>query len=112
MTDWIEWFAEENEGRFEGPLPDATPVAVMMLDGEVWDDEPAGEYNWGCVDQPGEIIAYRILHNVEKEKSKSDEYDRHKQFFAEPDEIPSGKQLAQIEVDLFLRGNDAAWLLC
>ncbi len=61
MTQWTEWYAQENEGRFEGPLPDHTAIAVMMLDGEVWDDEPAGAYNWGCVDQPGEIIAYRVL---------------------------------------------------
>ncbi len=36
-------------------------IAVMMLDGEVWNDEIAGDYNWAVIDEPGEIIAYSLL---------------------------------------------------
>lgn len=60
MEDWIEWYAQENEGRFEGPLADDVFIEVMMLDGEI-DAAPAGNFNWGLIDEGGEIIAYREI---------------------------------------------------
>lgn len=61
MPEWIEWYACMNEGRADGPLPANALVTVMMLDGEVWADEPAGAYNWAVQDAPGEIIAYKQI---------------------------------------------------
>lgn len=61
MHQWIEWYANQNKGNTEGPLPANALVAVMMLDGEVWADEPAGAYNWAVQDAPGEIIAYKQI---------------------------------------------------
>lgn len=61
MHQWIEWYANQNKGNKEGPLPANALVAVMMLDGEVWTDEPAGSYNWAVQDAPGEIIAYKQI---------------------------------------------------
>jgi len=61
MHQWIEWYANQHKGNTEGPLPANALVAVMMLDGEVWVDEPAGAYNWAVQDAPGEIIAYKQI---------------------------------------------------
>lgn len=61
--EWIEWYANQNEGKFEGPLPADAVAQVMHLDGEV-DIAPAGEMNWGVTDVPGEIIAYRQVGRV------------------------------------------------
>lgn len=64
---WVEW----NGGKC--PVPHNTLVEVMMLDGEIWDDELAGDYNWGDLDDwCGNIIAYRVLNinNVIERKQR------------------------------------------
>lgn len=67
MSDWKMW---EADGKtYEGPLPDFVLVEVMMVDGETWDDELAGAYNWGLKDEPGEIIAYRLPVMQETERA-------------------------------------------
>lgn len=70
-AEWIQW---QGDGRtFKGPVADDVIVEIMMLDGEVW-QEPAGELNWGVVDVPGEIIAYRIptsVITIEKEMARA-----------------------------------------
>ena len=58
--EWKEWYAHLNEGRADGPLPADAMVTVMHLDGER-DTAPAGEMNWGVLDVPGEIVAYRQI---------------------------------------------------
>jgi len=60
MHQWVEWYASQNNGKFEGPLPANARVNVMHLDGER-DTGPAGDMNWGVLDVPGEIIAYQQI---------------------------------------------------
>ena len=55
---WIEY---KSIGIDLCPVPEDTPIAIMMLDGEVWDDDLAGDYDWSVIDNPGEIIAYKVL---------------------------------------------------
>lgn len=57
MSNWIQWKAD---GKTDiGPVPDHIWVEIMMLDGEIW-QEFSFDLNWGLIDEPGEIIAYRI----------------------------------------------------
>lgn len=62
MSDWKPWTADGK--TFEGPLPYYQYCEIKMADGEIWGDEPAGVYNWGCKDEPGEIIAYRVPEHL------------------------------------------------
>lgn len=68
MKEWIQW----NGG--DCPVEPETMVEIMMIDGECWDDEPAGNYNWNIVDEIGEIIAYRVLNLDDPISIKEKEY--------------------------------------
>lgn len=63
MNEWIQFQATN---RDEPPINGLLWVEIMMLDGEVW-QEFAFELNWSVIDEPGEIIAYRLpkLTNIE-----------------------------------------------
>lgn len=57
MSEWIQWQGGNSD---KGPLGDHVWCEIMMADGEIW-QEFAGEVVWCAMDEPGEIIAYRVL---------------------------------------------------
>ncbi|MER2512829.1 MAG: hypothetical protein ABTQ25_10535 [Nitrosomonas ureae] len=73
MSDWIMYQTDGVTDRC--PVPEDMLIEIMMLDGEVWNDELAGSYNWAVIDEPGEIIAYRLLVEAEPMKTNH-QYER------------------------------------
>jgi hypothetical protein len=53
-TDWIEWAGGEN------PVP-GQRVDVRFRDGDVSEDEPSRDWEWGELSSDDSIIAYRVL---------------------------------------------------
>jgi hypothetical protein len=56
MSEWIKW---QGGANYDGPLQDHMWCEVLMIDGEI-DQAFAGEFNWSSMDEPGQIVAYRL----------------------------------------------------
>lgn len=57
MSDWVQW--TPIPGQYTGPLEDHIWCEILMVDGEK-DQSFALNFDWGVVDEPGEIVAYRV----------------------------------------------------
>lgn len=54
-TDWIEWDSTDC------PVPPGTKIEWRFRNGHVGITDKPETWRWGHTDQPGDIVAYRVL---------------------------------------------------